>query len=110
MTIAKQEALTRILDKLVKQLESEGKKVTPEKIVEAGQSVMRDQIYREYPAFDPNVTEALLLIYANFCSELFATIDNSSGVDMDAFAKQIVDEMQRFGKALDKTIKTLASV
>ena len=99
MTSDQEKAILRLIEILG------GKEQTPENILEAGTVYLRETVYKEYPASNPKVVEALLLMYQIVCQQLFEKIDKGGSEDL---VPTVLEEIARFGYALNKTIKTLA--
>jgi hypothetical protein len=95
-----------IIDEIFKRLGDE--KPTPENIIKTGQAVQREAIHRNYPASDPKVVEALLLMYSNICFSMFFLEIAKEEDTEEMMLTRLILVMCRFGKSLDETIKTLA--
>lgn len=81
--------------------------ITPENIVEAISDWMRKEIYKEYPAADPKVVEALLLTYQNFVFDMYKEIDSTPEEAMEELSDRLSQEGKRFGIAIKKTLKMM---
>ena len=85
----------------------EGKEFNSRNIIIASQSYLRELVYRKYSASDPKQVEALLLMFEIFANELHKDLFKDPSEHKE---KQLMYEVERFGRSLKKTIEKLTEV
>lgn len=95
------------LNQIIAQKIDKEEDITQEKIITVVIEWFRKQIYKEFPATDPKVVEALLLTYRNFTIDLGREIDQAEDEDLDSVTERLKQESRRFGSAITKTLKTM---
>lgn len=84
------------------------KEPTSDVILEACVTYFRKNIYFNYPASEPKVVEALLLMYRYQVEQICEVIDNNKEDPFESVAHPLLEEMTRFSTALQKTFRVLS--
>lgn len=84
---------------------------TPNDMIDASESLVRQEIYERYWCAKPEVVEALLLMQRQFFEDINAEIEAvSDEASLEVLEDRIVIECHRFTKALRQTIALLYTV
>ena len=81
---------------------------TQEGVLEAAVKLMRESAYRDHPAANPMVVEALLLMYREMYLYICKEIDEQDYWTEDD-SNRIMNESVRFGRAMNKTLKQMTA-
>jgi hypothetical protein len=81
---------------------------SPENILQASISCMREEAYYCYPTARPETVEALLLMFENFYQDIVDEIDTTENWG-EANTNRVIREANRFGLCMRKTLKMMNS-